>query len=93
MANKLQVQYKFGLAYEKLQLSNLVWICRMKLNGQMIQQRQGRNWFKNGVQLVFEQGYETVVSSIVFSMADQKDNEMASTLTVAYNNRGDMFKV
>ncbi|MBA0619160.1 hypothetical protein Godav_028383, partial [Gossypium davidsonii] len=30
--------------------------------------------------------------SVVFSMADEKGNEMASTLAVAGINRGDMFK-
>ncbi|MBA0634254.1 hypothetical protein Godav_025819, partial [Gossypium davidsonii] len=29
---------------------------------------------------------------VVFSMADQKGNEMASTLAVTSSNRGDMFK-
>ncbi|MBA0634255.1 hypothetical protein Godav_025819, partial [Gossypium davidsonii] len=32
------------------------------------------------------------VGSVVFSMADQKGNEMASTLAVTSSNRGDMFK-
>ncbi|MBA0671391.1 hypothetical protein Goklo_025298, partial [Gossypium klotzschianum] len=32
------------------------------------------------------------VGSVVFSMADEKGNEMASTLAVAGINRGDMFK-
>ncbi|MBA0877685.1 hypothetical protein Goshw_023479 [Gossypium schwendimanii] len=32
------------------------------------------------------------VGSMVFSMADQKGNEMASTLAVVGSNRGDMFK-
>ncbi|MBA0755629.1 hypothetical protein Gogos_020445 [Gossypium gossypioides] len=32
------------------------------------------------------------VGSVVFSMVDQKGNEMASTLAIAGINRGDMFK-
>ncbi|MFQ6664897.1 hypothetical protein Gotur_031851 [Gossypium turneri] len=33
-----------------------------------------------------------MVGSVVFSMANQKGNEMASTLAIAGINRGDMFK-
>ncbi|TXG75137.1 hypothetical protein ES332_1Z012100v1 [Gossypium tomentosum] len=74
----------------KINSSLIVEICSKMVYNWCLN-KDMRPWLLQTTFSIIERKIEQV-GSVVFSMADQKRNEMASTLAIAGINRGDMFK-